>query len=102
MVADGSARSFKAQVPMVKGRGISLEVLRTEGPGALSTSGIEGLKAARLHKLEVTYENAFHDIKVFNADDVFEAVKTEKSQMMPVPKTGRITGAVLMLEFDDS
>ena len=32
MLAEGSARSFKAQVPMVGGRGITLEVLRTQGP----------------------------------------------------------------------
>jgi hypothetical protein len=32
MFADGSARSFKAQVPMAGGRGITLEMSRTQGP----------------------------------------------------------------------
>ncbi len=102
MLADGSARSFKAQVPMVSGQGISLEVLRTEGRDALSTSGIDGLQAARLSKVEVTYQNTFHDVKVFNSGDVFDALETEKHQVMNIPKTGKLTGALLMLHFADS
>src|SRR4051812_22213817 len=99
MLAEGSARSFKAQIPRVEGRGITLEVLRTEGADALSTSGIDGLQAARLAKLEVTYQNTFRDVKVLTADDVFDALETEKHQVMTIPKTGRLTGALLMLHF---
>jgi hypothetical protein len=102
MVAEGSARSFQAQVPRVGGRGITLEVLRTEGADALSTSGIEGLQAARLAKLEVTYQNTFRDVKVLTADDLFDTLETEKHQVMTIPKTGRLTGALLMLHFADS
>jgi hypothetical protein len=32
MFAKGSARSFQAQVPRVGGRGITLEMSRTQGP----------------------------------------------------------------------
>ncbi len=32
MIAEGSARSFQAQVPRVGGRGITLEISRTQGP----------------------------------------------------------------------
>jgi hypothetical protein len=32
MLADGSAREPKAQVPMAGGRGITLEILRAQGP----------------------------------------------------------------------
>jgi hypothetical protein len=102
MIAEGSARSFKAQVPMGGGRGITLEVLRTEGADALSTSGIEGLQVARLAKVEVTYQNTFHDVKVFTSADVFDALETEKHQLMSIPKTGKLTGALLMLQFADS
>jgi hypothetical protein len=86
MLAEGSARSFKAQVPMESGQGITLEVLRSEGADALSTSGIEGLQAARLAAVEVTYQNTFHDVKVFTADDVFDASKIEEQQVIGIQK----------------
>ena len=95
MLAEGSARSFQAQVPMELGREITLDVLRTEGLNALTTSGIEGLEAIRLAAVQVTYLNTFLDTKVYTAEDASDPSKI-------IPKTGILTGALLLFHFADT
>jgi hypothetical protein len=93
---------FKAQVPRVGGRGITLEVLRTKGADALSTSGIKGLISARLTEIQLTYENTFHEVKVLSAEDLFGALHQKKPDILPLPKTGDITAVAFQLQFDDA
>src|SRR3954471_9787610 len=101
MLAEGSARSFKAQVPMESGRGITLEVLRTEGADALSTHGVEGLVKARLSRVAVTYENSTHQTDIIDALDILK-LPNDKPSTLPLPRTGIITEARVLLEFADS
>src|SRR4051812_15456824 len=101
MLAEGSARSFQAQVPRVAGRGITLEVLRSEGADALSTHGVEGLLKARLRRVAVTYENSIHQTDITDAMDVLK-LPHDTPGTLPIPRTGVITEATVLLEFADS
>jgi hypothetical protein len=102
MLAMDSERPAQPQVPMQVGRmPVTLEPLRTLGPDALETQGIQVITKITLHEIEITSESAFHHVTILRADDLF-ASPSALSPAQQIPVTGRITRAVLMVYFADS
>src|SRR5438876_544254 len=103
MPAAGSEHPAQPQVPMEVGRNLlTLEPLRTLGPDALDTQAVPGIAKITLREIEITSENAFHEITIRRADDLFECAAAEGPDCEPIPTTGLITRAVFDIEFAGS
>ena len=80
----------------------ALDRLRTEGPDALITTGIEGLVEITLREIEITYYNECRYRIVVCADDIFRAWQRDKFHADLIPKTGSVTRASFALRFADA
>jgi hypothetical protein len=100
MPAVGCGRKAQPQVPKAVGRDLlTLEPLRALGPDALDTQAVPGIAKITLREIEITSENAFHEITIRRADDLFECAAAEGPDCQPIPATGLITRAVFDIEF---
>jgi hypothetical protein len=90
------------QVPLPAHTCLTLEPLRADGPDALDPAGIPEIAKTRLCWLEVTGNNAFHEIRTRKADDLFRCAEAEGHLASPVPATGTITAATFEIQFTDS
>jgi hypothetical protein len=79
---------------------VTLEPLRKNGPDALDRAGIPEIANTRLRGLEITAENAFHEVNSHEADDLFRCAAAEDKPA--IPATGTITAATFEFEFTDS
>ena len=79
---------------------ITLEPIRNDGPDSISPAGIPEIVTARLHRIEITAENAFHEVNSHEADDLFRCAAAEEKPA--IPATGTITAATFEFEFTDS
>ena len=80
----------------------TLEPLRTEGPDALDSSGIEGIVRIVLREIEVDLENGNHEVITRAATDLFEGGANTSACPEAVPKRGTLARAVFELQFAGS
>ena len=80
----------------------TLEPLRTEGQAALEITGFERVLLARLREIELAYASTFQRITVIRADDLFGLIGPGLDHSAVIPEIGRITRAILALQFADS
>src|SRR5205814_2208031 len=100
MPAAGSEHPAQPQVPKVVGRNlVTLDPLRTLGPDALDTQALPGILKITLREIEITSDNAFHEITVHRADDLFGCAAAEGPDYGPIPSTGIITRALFDIQF---
>src|SRR5436190_10378740 len=103
MTVAGGQRELQAQAPTVTGRGgCNLDPLRTDGPDALQPTDIPEILKIRLTEIEITWDDTFHHIEVVKADDLFEWAKADRPRATLIPRSGRITRAVIVVQFSDS
>ena len=75
----------------------TLEPLRTEGPDALDTGGLEGLRKVVLRELEVAWDRGRHEVITWEAEDIFRAAPASVA-----PHDGRLARAAFDFHFADS
>ncbi len=98
-----SEHSAQSQVPGEVGRNLlDLEPLRSLGSDALDTTGFPAIIKIILREIEITWDNAFHEVTVRRADDLFDSASVKGPAADPIPPTGRITRAVFIVYFADS
>jgi hypothetical protein len=78
----------------------TLEPLRTDGIGSLSTDGIEGIRKIVLSELEVVWGGDYEEVMVRKAPDLFDAAKARNRN--PIPLGGRLVRAVFEFTFQDA
>ncbi len=83
------------------GEWLTLEPLRTDGPDALDAQGIAGIVKITLREIEVAWDNLYQEVMIRRADDVFECAAVG-GDYDPIPRSGRLTHAVVEVQFADS
>ncbi len=80
---------------------LTLQPLRTDGPDALDSEGLEGISHITLVEIEVAWENEFQVVIVRKAADIFGCAAAEDAPYDPIPRSGRLVQAVFLVQFGD-
>ena len=103
MPAVGPERTAQVEAPIHEIRSpVTLSPLRTLGRDALKTEGLPAISKIILITIEITFGNAFNEIGIRKADDIFGCAVAEGEKDEPIPKAGTLTRAIFEIHFIDS
>ena len=78
---------------------LTLDPLRTEGPDALAPEPSDDILAVKLRRLDLIWENAFHEVTTKTADDLFRCAAAEAPPDLPLPTAAKPIRAILAFLF---
>jgi hypothetical protein len=81
---------------------LTLEPFRTEGPDALAPDPPDDIVSVKLYRLDVIWENAYHEVTTRSADDLFQCPDAGGNHEDPLPKGAEPIRAVLEFQFKDA
>lgn len=79
----------------------TLDPIRTDGPDALDPRGSQQIKEIILRKLELVRRNAFHQVTIAQAPDLFATSAADHAQPDPIPNDAIPVAATLVFHFTD-
>jgi hypothetical protein len=79
----------------------SLEPLRDDGPDALDTDGIPGIKRVVLREIEMAWDNGYNETVIRRNDDIFAAAEAADPARPAIPQGARLVRAAFDFYFGD-
>ena len=79
----------------------SLTPLCAEGPDALKPQEHSGIAGVQLTRVDLAWENEFHEVTIKCADDLFQTDSAGECPEGPIPPGAHPTRAVLKVHFEN-
>lgn len=94
-------RMFDDETYFSERKSYTLEPLREAGEDALKTEGVNGLSQIVLREIEVAFHNAYDEVIIRKASDLFAAAAASSHKRSAIP-SGRLVRAAFDIYFGDS
>src|SRR5512138_2010635 len=100
--SDANTLSHEEKNPAASLCTLDLEPLRADGPDALIPDPAERILDVKVHRIDILWENALHELNTTIAVDVFHSVASVENDAAPIPPGAKLIHATFHFLFPDS